>query len=113
MPDGNLVPRRVYKGVVIEWNRLNQHLNLFIRTKPTKTNPTCERSLPVLVRNISSLPPDNMTQVQGFNVENQGGSSATLIDPNSAQTIIGATVTSKLFTMKGLYKLRGLPTTGG
>ena len=54
-----------------------------------------------------------MTQVQGFTVENQGGSSATIIDPNMAQTVIGATVTSQLFTMKGTYKLRALPTTGG
>lgn len=54
-----------------------------------------------------------MTQVTGFAVENQGGSPATVIDPNSASTVVGATVTSKQFTMNGTYKLRGLPSTGG
>ena len=54
-----------------------------------------------------------MTQVQGFTVNNQGGSSVTIIDPNSAQTVVPPTGTSKLFTMKGTYKLRALPATGG
>ncbi|KAF7761889.1 hypothetical protein Agabi119p4_9881 [Agaricus bisporus var. burnettii] len=54
-----------------------------------------------------------MTRVQGFFIKNAGESSVTIIDPSSSSTVLDATMTSKQFTMRGTYKLRGEPVTGG
>jgi hypothetical protein len=53
-----------------------------------------------------------MTQVLGFTVENEGGFPATVIDPNASTVVIGASMTSKRFTMPGSYTLQGMPVAG-
>ena len=102
----------------------NSYLNVYIkgsclsRTTPTNIltfhpnlpnqNQPVSELLPFSFTTYSHLlPPDNMTQVQGFTVENQGGSPANIIDPNASPNTIGPSLTSKLFTMKGTYRLQG------